>query len=52
MKSLLTESSFYDYTKVNRGGLFKVSNEAYSLFASIMNTVNGMLHDYLHGILV
>ena len=45
------ESSFYDYTKecivkVNKGGLFKVSDEAYCLFAAIENTMNGMLHEH------
>ena len=48
------ESSFYDYTKewiakVNRGGLFKVSNKAYCLFVAIENTINGMLHEHLYG---
>ena len=35
--------------KVNRGGLFEVSNEAYCLFVAIENTINGKLHEHLYG---
>jgi len=46
------ESSFYDYTrewitKVDRGGLFKVSDGAYSLFVAIEHAINGKIHEHL-----
>ena len=46
------ESSFYDYTrewitKLDRGGLFKISDNAYALFAAIEHAINGRIHEHL-----
>ena len=46
------ESAFYDYTKewvtkVDRGGLFKVSDNAYLLFASTEHAINRKMNECL-----